>query len=211
MDLKPADNKERPWPKAEATSGIIPDFSLLHEVESACGEKVSLCYQCRKCTSGCPVTFAMDYPPDVLLRMVQLGLKDRVLRSDTIWICASCETCTTRCPNEIDIAGVIDALRHMALGIGESPEARVSPWVNDVLEFHRAFLGSIKRGGRIHELGMTMSYMLKTNPWPKLKSGELFSQALMGLQMFKRGKFGLLPHKLSRIKEIRKLFERDNK
>jgi heterodisulfide reductase subunit C len=122
--------------------------SFLREVESASGEKVSLCYQCRKCSSGCPVTFAMDYLPDVILRMVQLGFKDRVLGSSTIWICASCETCTTRCPNGIDIAGVIDTLRRMTLA-----EGRAAPLaVKDIPKFHEAFLSSIKAGGRVNEV-----------------------------------------------------------
>jgi len=77
---------------------------FLEEVNQHSGEKVQLCFQCFKCSLGCPVSFAMDYLPHQLLRMVQMGLKDRVLHSHTIWVCAACETCTTRCPNHIDIA-----------------------------------------------------------------------------------------------------------
>ncbi len=86
-----------------------PDF--LVEVEEKSGVKVSACYQCRKCTNGCPVTFAMDLYPDQVMRYIQLGLRKEILQSSTIWVCASCETCTTRCPNEVDIAKVMDYLK----------------------------------------------------------------------------------------------------
>ncbi|MFC2039326.1 4Fe-4S dicluster domain-containing protein [Chloroflexota bacterium] len=192
-------------PKRQIVS-ITPDFSFLHEVDEAGGEEVSVCYQCRKCSSGCPVSFAMDYLPDVILRMVQLGLRDRVLNSSTIWICASCETCTTRCPNEIDIAGVMDTLRRMALS-----EGRAAPAVKDIPKFHQAFLGSIKAGGRVHEVGMMSRYMLKTNPWSRLWSGELLEQAKLGWGMFKRGKLNIRPHKIRRTGEIKKLFAKSRR
>ncbi len=193
-------------PLKKQTISIAPDFSFLHQVEKASSEKITLCYQCRKCSSGCPVSFAMDYLPDVILRMVQLGLKDRVLNSNTIWICASCETCTTRCPNEIDIAGVMDTLRHMALS-----EGKAAPAVKDIPKFHKAFLASIEAGGRIHEVGMMAGYMLKTNPLSKLQSGELMDQAKLGLDMFKKGKLNIRPHKIRQTGEIKKLFEKSKK
>ena len=190
------------------TRQIVPIISphFLREVEAASGEKVSLCYQCRKCSSGCPVTFAMDYLPDVILRMVQLGFRDRVLNSSTIWICASCETCTTRCPNEIDIAGVIDTLRRMALS-----EGRVAPAVKDIPRFHQAFLSSIKAGGRVNEVGMLRRYLLKTNLWAKLRSGELLEQAKLGWGMFRRGKLKIWPHRIRQAGEIKKLFAKSGR
>lgn len=146
----------------------------------------------------------MDYPPHVILHLVQLGLKERVLSSVTIWVCASCETCTTRCPNEIDIAGVMDTLRRLAL----KSKAKVAPTVKDVPKFHRAFLGSIKSDGRVHEVRMLASYIPRTNLWAKLRSGELLEDAKLGWWMFRQGKLRLLPHKMHQTEEIKKLFER---
>ncbi|MBW1768645.1 MAG: hypothetical protein JRJ65_16565 [Deltaproteobacteria bacterium] len=71
---------------------IVPDHNWLAEVEKNSGVKVSACYQCKKCSAGCPVTFAMDYLPNQMLHMIQIGLKEEVLKSATIWVCASCET-----------------------------------------------------------------------------------------------------------------------
>jgi len=196
--------------KPEAVS-IIPSFPFLREVEETSGEKVSLCYQCKKCSSGCPVTFAMDYLPHVVLRMAQVGLRDRVLGSATIWICASCETCTTRCPNEIDVAGVMDTLRRMALKADVSGVAKLPSSVRDIAGFHSAFLSSIKAGGRVHEIGMLASYMLRVNLWAKLRSGWLLKEAKLGWEMFRRGKLKLLPHKMHQTREIGKLFQRSGR
>jgi hypothetical protein len=63
---------------------ITPDCAFLQEVEKKSGQKISACFQCEKCSNGCPVTFAMDIVPHKILRLVNLGLKDQVLRSDTM-------------------------------------------------------------------------------------------------------------------------------
>lgn len=185
---------------------IIPDPTFQKFVQNRGADKISLCYQCRKCSSGCPVSFAMDYLPDVILRMVRLGMKDRVLNSKTIWLCASCETCTSRCPNEIDIAGVMDSLRHISI-----TEGIVSPEVKNIPKFHDAFLGSIKSGGRVHEAGMIASYHLKTNPFPKLASGELIDQAKLGWDMMRRGKLNIRPRKIRQTEEVKKVFAKIKK
>ena len=90
---------------------LDPDYHFLEEVESAGPFQAEACYQCRKCTNGCPVTFAMDLYPDEVIRMVILGQRERVLNCDTVWVCAACETCTTRCPNDVKIAELMDRLK----------------------------------------------------------------------------------------------------
>ena len=182
---------------------IIPDGTWLAEVENSSGVAVSACYQCRKCSGGCPVVFAMDYMPHQIIHMIQVGLKDEVLKSDTIWVCASCETCTTRCPNDIDIARIMDTLRMMSLKQGlVKGEKRVPV-------FHEAFLSSIKSKGRVYELGMVGQYTLKSGDAAlKLKSGSLLEEVKLGWQMFKKGKLRLLPRKIKRTGEIKKLFKK---
>ena len=90
------------------------DEDFVHRVEEESGQKVSLCYQCGNCTAGCPYTFAYDIPVSQIMRLVQAGQKKTVLSSKSIWLCATCESFTTRCPNMIDVACVMDVLRHMA-------------------------------------------------------------------------------------------------
>lgn len=87
------------------------------------GEKLLKCFQCGTCTSDCPIArFSDTYRPRQILRMTQLGLKDRVLSSDTLWLCASCFTCTDRCPQGVEVASVIRVLRNFAAQRGHVPQ-----------------------------------------------------------------------------------------
>ncbi len=91
------------------------DLGFQAEVEERSGEDLSRCYYCLKCTAGCPSAPAMPYGPAQMVRMVQLGLKDALLESPSIWYCLHCETCGARCANDISIAGLTQALRQMAM------------------------------------------------------------------------------------------------
>ena len=187
----------------QSESLFTPDSSWLAEIETSSGVKVSACYQCKKCSSGCPVTFAMDYLPNQILHMIQMGLKDEVLKSATIWVCASCETCTTRCPNDIDIARAMDVLRRASLKSG------LVTGEKKVTVFHEAFLSSIKSKGRVYELGMIGQYTLKSGDViTKLKRGLLMEEVKLGWQMFKKGKLKLFPQKIKRAGEIKRLFKK---
>ncbi len=87
------------------------------------GEKLLRCFQCGTCTSDCPVArFSDTYRPRQIIRMAQLGLKDRVLNSDTLWLCAACFTCTDRCPQGVEVASVIRVLRNLAAEKGCVPQ-----------------------------------------------------------------------------------------
>lgn len=88
---------------------------LAKELEEISGQKVSACFQCGKCTGGCPVVRSMDIYPHQVLRYAQLGLLEELLHSKTLWICASCQTCDSRCPRDVDIPKVIEALRLLLL------------------------------------------------------------------------------------------------
>ena len=180
---------------------IIGESHFLDEVEQGSGIKVSACFQCRKCTNGCPVTFAMDIYPDQVMRYIQLGLKQELRESATIWVCASCETCTTRCPNEIDIAGVMDFLKQSV--VGEKAKAAESK----VLAFHQAFLDDIRKRGRIFEAGLMQNYMLKSGEWlQKMKDLTIMDEMRLGWTMYRKGRLNLLPKHIQGRREIKKLF-----
>jgi heterodisulfide reductase subunit C len=87
------------------------------------GEKLLKCFQCGTCTSDCPVArFSDSYRPRTILHMARLGLKERVLKSDTLWLCAACFTCSDRCPQDVEVASVIRVLRNMAAEEGIFPQ-----------------------------------------------------------------------------------------
>ena len=158
------------------------------------GVPLQRCYHCRKCTAGCPLAFAMEYNPNKVIKMIQMGRRNEVLNSATIWLCASSETCITRCPNEVDIARMMDALRQMAI------ESGVAAKEKNILKFHEAFLSNIRMGGRINEPTMMVQY--------KLKSGDLFSDMAMGIDMFMKGKLALVSPRTKNIGAVRKIFEK---
>ena len=87
-------------------------------VERVSGEDLSRCYQCGNCTGGCPVSFAMDIAPSQVIRMLQLGQEEEVLRSRAIWLCVSCLQCYSRCPKAVDLSRIMEALRRIRLRQG---------------------------------------------------------------------------------------------
>ncbi|MFA7239087.1 MAG: 4Fe-4S dicluster domain-containing protein [Sulfuricellaceae bacterium] len=115
-------------------SSSRPDRAFVAQVEKISGQKLLACYQCGKCSAGCPMAAHMDVLPNQLIRMAQLGMKEQLHAARSIWLCVSCLTCNSRCPKDVRIAEIIEALRETVLRSGErndhlkiqelSPEAR---------------------------------------------------------------------------------------
>jgi len=153
---------------------------------------VHACYQCGRCSAGCPITEFFDISTMEVVRLAAYGMEDMLLRSKAIWLCAACETCATRCPNDIDIAVLMDVLRELALRKGVEPaEPRVSA-------FHSSFLGSIEHWGRAYEVGLIAAYKLRTHDY----TGDMN----LGVKMFTKGKLSLIPHSIKGKAEIKKIF-----
>jgi heterodisulfide reductase subunit C len=158
--------------------------SLGTRLEAATSLRLARCYQCGKCSAGCPMAGEMDHPPSRLLRLLQTGEArhdDAVLGSSAIWICLGCETCVSRCPNEVDLPRAIDFLRAESLAAGKA-----HPAAQPVLAFHRAFLGGIARHGRLYELELIALYKLATR--------RLLQDVGLAPAMLMTGKLGFLPH-----------------
>ena len=174
--------------------GSPMDPSFKREIQAICGENVMSCYQCGEGTAGCPAAFGMDIAPNQVMRMAQLGLKDDVVSSSAIWLCAGCETCATRCPRGVALSKGMDACRQIAVREGVKPKAP------NVAKFHDQFLREVQRFGRVHELTLTGFY--------KLRSRDFFSDVFQGVQMFLKGKLGLIPSFVRGRKEVRGLFSK---
>jgi heterodisulfide reductase subunit C len=134
----------------------------------------------------------MPMPVHQVLRLVQLGLRDDVLESESLWLCLTCETCTSRCPNGFDPARLMDALREISLAArAEPPKA--------IRAFHEAFLAQIRSNGRVHEMGLVAGF--------KLGGGPMLQDVTAAPGMLSRGKLSLLPHRIAGVGEVRRIFE----
>ena len=94
---------------------------LIEEIEELSGQNLYACYQCGKCSAGCPMAFSMDILPHQVIRLIQLGQTAAVIRSNSFWHCAACLTCTSRCPKGVDLASVMEALRTLVVRTGKAP------------------------------------------------------------------------------------------
>jgi heterodisulfide reductase subunit C len=170
---------------------------LLPTVEEKAGVSLALCYQCKKCSTGCPVSGKVASPPSEIIRRLQLGAGDELLQTDLIWTCLSCETCYARCPNEINFAAVIDALRALALEKGVAGPAGNMP------RFNRLFLDTVKDYGRSYDLKMIALY--------KLRGGNLMADMDKFPAMLKKGKMAVLPPSGADKASMKRIFNKSAK
>ena len=166
-----------PGADPESPMTISPD--LARRIQDELGENVYLCYQCVKCTSGCPMGEFMDWQPNQVMRALQLGQEDIALGSQTPWLCASCQTCTTRCPQGLDITAIMEFLTREAQRRGMQAQ------IPEVKVFNEAFMREIKLWGRSYELGLLMEM--------KLRNRDLFSDMDLAVKYVAKNKLGYFP------------------
>jgi heterodisulfide reductase subunit C2 len=167
---------------------------LLARIREITGHDPASCYQCGKCSAGCPMAAEMDLKTHEIIRLLQLESTDRLLSSESIWVCLTCEMCTTRCPNLFDPAAIIDALREFIL------KERPDSVPRRIAAFHAAFLDQIWTHGRVFEFGLVASY--------KLRSGALFDDVKSVPGMMARGKLAMTPKRIKGLRELRRIFDR---
>ncbi len=173
----------------------LQDFSQQVEERSHAG--LMACLQCKKCTSGCPVAGRADFKAHELVRLTQLGQRDLVLRSRMIWECTSCQTCATRCPQGVSIAAMNDTLRMMSREAEATFDKTTVPVFNDI------FLRSIRRRGRVYELGLMAAY--------KFRTMRLFEDVDKAPTMLIKRKLRLLPKNVPGRAERKRIFARASK
>ncbi len=165
----------------------------MQDVIAQSGVNFYRCYHCGLCHNGCPFASIMEHPPNHLIRLLQLGLVEEALHSNTIWICVGCNACVSFCPMAINLPALMDALRETALLRG------IPCREPDVLEFHRQVLAAIRRRGRANELEIMLGYKLKKRQW--------LNDLGLGLKMLAKQKIKLWPTTIKDPSELEKLFK----
>jgi heterodisulfide reductase subunit C len=165
---------------------------LALEVKERSGAAPMSCYQCAKCSSGCPVAGRADLKPHELVRLVQMNQRKAALRSRFIWECTSCQTCVTRCPQKVDIPAMNDALRAMSASEGVAASGTAVPVFNDI------FLKSVRKRGRVYEMGLMAAF--------KLRTLRLFEDATKAPMMLAKGKLPLSGPQVAGRSERERMF-----
>lgn len=151
------------------------------------------CYQCGKCTAGCPMVHEMDLVPRQLIRLLQLGFVDKVITAKTPWICANCMVCSARCPQGVDIAGTMLAVRHTAKRKGLRP-------VREADVFDDLFVGNIRSYGKSNEAILAAKY--------NFASRHLFQDVFNAPKMAARGMIGPKIHKVKDRAAVKHLVDK---
>lgn len=156
------------------------------------GDKIKQCIQCGTCSGSCPTSYAMDYSPREIIAALRAGMLDRVLKSNTVWLCTSCYFCTVRCPSGIKITDMMYELKRLGEEFGLVQKGAIAPIVS------KAFVNMVDNYGRVHETMLLMNVLMKTKPWALLKMMP------QGMKFMARGRLPLLPHRIKGISEMNK-------
>ncbi|MBN1304653.1 MAG: 4Fe-4S dicluster domain-containing protein [Anaerolineales bacterium] len=174
-----------------ATEKMIINPGLANRIQEELGQNVYLCYQCVRCTGGCPMAGYFDWQPNQIMRALQLGQEEIALNAKTPWLCASCQTCTTRCPQGLDITAIMAFLTREALQRG------IKPSVPEVNITNQAFEREVKLWGRSFELGLMAEIMLRT--------GKITDDLSLGVKVISKNKMPFLPsfsHPPKKVKPV---------
>lgn len=169
------------------------DAEFIRRIEKDSGQKLARCYQCGNCSASCAYTYVYDYPVSQIMRLLQLGQREIVLKSRSIWLCANCQACTTRCPNNIDVARIMEALRILS-----REEETVSE--DDIRIFYDEFLRSVKAFGRVFETGLLPAY--------NLRAKKPFADLDLAPLVLGKGKLAFLPHRIKGRGDVSGIFRR---
>ena len=170
-----------------------PPRTLAAEIREATGINAATCYQCGKCSAGCPMASESDLRPHNVMRLVMQDRREDALADESIWLCLTCETCSRALPQRLR-----PGARHRRRPRDEhrgaaSPTCRARSPPSTAPSSSRS-----ARNGRLHEMGMVMEY--------KLRSGDLMKDVTNAPAMSRRGKLSLRPDRIDGIAEIKRIF-----
>ncbi|MDZ7269895.1 MAG: 4Fe-4S dicluster domain-containing protein [candidate division KSB1 bacterium] len=160
------------------------------------GGRLNQCIQCGTCSGSCPVSYAMDFSPRQVVALFRAGAIETLLRSRTIWVCASCYHCTVRCPAEIKITDLLYALKRLAI------ERKIFPRRFPVYMLSESFVDMVKTYGRNYELGLLRKYFLRTRP------GVMLRRMGEGLALWRRRRLSFRAERIKGIDGLRRMIKK---
>lgn len=175
-------------------SDRVPGFG--EQVMSVPGcEALKSCIQCGTCSGVCPLSIYMDYSPRQVMAMTRADFKNEVLRSHTIWLCASCYACTAECPRQIRITDIIYELKQRAI------QEKIYPKHFTVPVLAQEFRSMVEEWGRINETLLATKLFLKTNWLAAMGMWRL------GLGLMRTGRFSMMPEAIKRREELARMMK----
>ena len=163
------------------------------------GDRMALCMQCGTCSGSCPIGSQMDHGPRKIFMMIRAGMKEAVLKSNTLWNCVSCYNCVVRCPRKVPVKYILHSLATAAVRAG-MPEATAT----DNARFAKAFWWSAAKWGRTDERLVTAKYYFSFGLGQGYKKGMANLPIALGLIKGKRMHLGM-PHKCKNTGELQKI------
>jgi heterodisulfide reductase subunit C len=157
------------------------------------GERISQCIQCGTCSGSCPTSSRMDFSPREIIAALRAGLLDRVLKSNTMWLCASCYSCTVRCPAGIKFTDVMYELKRLGNRYGFIDRSSTTA------QMARVFVKTVDRSGRSNEGELMVRYFLATNPLKGL------GQIGLSLRMLLKNRLPIWPHRIKNRESLKKM------
>lgn len=160
------------------------------------GDPFTKCIQCGTCSGTCPVAEFMDEPPRRLIGMINANMKEEVLDCNTYWFCASCYHCTVRCPSNIDIAGVMYALKRYSIWHKTYADDLVGP------VFSETFMKTVAHNGKSYEPILATAYLFGFG------AKEFFQEVQGATKMMLKGRIPVLPSKIKHLKNFQRMINR---
>lgn len=157
------------------------------------GERINLCIQCGTCSASCPTAYLMDYSPREIFAALRAGMLDKVLESNTVWMCTSCYYCTVRCPQEIKITDIMYELKRLGIEYHLFPPGTRAPVMADI------FKSLIDRYGRNQEMNLMTRYYFRTGV------GQMFKSAGRGMTLMRKGRMSRATHPVKGMEQLRKI------
>jgi heterodisulfide reductase subunit C len=135
----------------------------------------------------------MDVQPRQIVAYFRAGDLESILRSRTIWICASCYACTVRCPAGIKVTELMYGLKRMAL------ESKMWKGRTPIHALSEHFVKIVNRYGRNQELELTLRYFLRKAPI------RLLRMVPLGWRLLRAGRFPWRTERIEGIQGLRKI------